>query len=598
MLMKDYKIRDLKKLVETRFLPFVRRPSRYIGGEVNQVQKNLDECDLTFALCFPDTYEIGMSHTGIAIVYNILNQIDAVAAERVFSPWPDAEEVLRSKNIPLFSLESKAAVSGFDVIGFSLTNELCYTNALNVLDLAGLEIRSSDRDEDDPIIIGAAGMANCAEPVAPFFDMFLLGEAEEAVVELTEYLISCKKGRVTKAETLLSAAKKFDFIYVPSLYKFGYEQSQIKSFTPVRDDIPTRFENAVVHDLDSSMVPLKPIVPFAQAVHERISVEVMRGCPGRCRFCQASFCRRPLRYRSPGRIFEIAKAAYHATGFDTVSLLSLSTADYPYLEEVVEKLNEYFKSLRVGVSLPSLRVDKQLKLLPRLAANVRKSGLTIAVEAASEKLRKIINKPISNENLFAAVEEAYRQGFSKVKLYFMVGFPSETQQDIASIVDLAQELGRLGKKVSGRVAHITAAVSWFVPKPHTPFAWLGQCSSEYFENAKKTILDRKRQLNAKFIQFKFHDIERSVIESAIGRGDRRLAEVIEYAFKNGAKFDLWNEYFDFEIWQKAFTSFGLDIKDLAQKNFRQEQILPWQHLGGPKKDYLLDHFNDAMAAGE
>ena len=353
------------------------------------------------------------------------------------------------------------------------------------------------------------------------------------------------------------------------------------------EKLPPRISDAVIDDLDTSVVPEKPIVPFTQAIHERISIEVMRGCPGRCNFCQASFCRRPLRFRSPQRIFEIAKKAYQATGFDTISLLSLSTADYPYLEETLGLLNEYFEPRRVGISLPSLRVDVQLKLLPKLASSVRKSGLTIAVEAASERLRGIINKPITDENLFAAVEEAYKQGFETIKLYFMAGLPGETEADIKDIVKLCMDLALLRKKVCNRVAGINAAVSWFVPKAHTPFGWAGQQSEEYFRNAREIIYAEKKRLNARFVNFKFHHVQRSLLESTIGRGDSRLADVIEYAYKNGARFDLWDECFNFEIWQNAFKKFNLDLPQLAARKFKPDEILPWEHLGGPDKNYLL-----------
>jgi radical SAM family uncharacterized protein len=574
--MKNKKITILADLVEQQFLPFVRMPSRYISGEVNQIKKNLDTCDLRVALCFPDVYEIGMSHTGMAIIYEALNRLPNVAAERVFLPWLDAQEVMKQRNVPLYTLESKARLSDFDVLGFSLTNELCYTNVLNTLDLAGIPLRSKDRGEEYPLVLGGAGMANCCEPIADFFDMFLLGQAEEAAVELAKFLLEQKKSNAPKQKILIEAAAKFPFIYVPSLYEGS----------------PPRISDAVIDDLDTSIVPEKPIVPFTQAIHERISIEVMRGCPGRCNFCQASFCRRPVRFRSPQRILEIAKKAYEATGFDTIGLLSLSTADYPYLEETISLLNEYFEPRRVGISLPSLRVDVQLKLLPKLASSVRKSGLTIAVEAASERLRRIINKPITDENLFAAVEEAYKQGFESVKLYFMAGLPGETEEDIKGIVKLSYELAILRKKVCGKAANINAAVSWFVPKAHTPFGWAAQQSEEYFRNAKDIIFEEKRKLGARFLNFKFHHIQRSLLESVIGRGDKRLSDVIEFAYKTGAKFDLWDECFNFYLWQKAFEKFGLDLNKLAARKFEPDEILPWEHLGGPDKQYLLKYLQD------
>ena len=588
----------LNRRLDSEFLPCVRRPGRYIGGEVNQIKKDLSKCDVKVAICFPDVYEIAMSHTGLAIIYEVLNRIEGVAAERVFCPWTDAEQVLRDKDIPLFTLESMAAVGDFDIIAFSLNNELCYTNMLTMLDLARLPVRSSDRAEDDPLIIAGGQVSNSCEPIAPFVDMFVLGHGEEATVKLVDLFRQQKKSSRSKKDFLLEAAKRFNFVYVPSLYTFEYEADTIAAFKAGQPDLPTRFANAVVDDMDTSPVPLAPIVPFVKAVHERISIEIMRGCPGRCRFCQAGFCRRPIRYRSVDRILEIAKANYLATGFDTVSLLSLSTADYPDLEELVVRLQEYFQPHHVGISLPSLKVKQQLQLLPKMLTSVRKSGLTIAVEAAGEKLRKVINKPITDTDLFAGVRAAYEAGFQRLKLYFMVGLPGETEEDIAQIAELSYTLARLRKDVDGKVANINVAVSWLVPKPHTPFGWLGQKDRAYFENARDLILRQKRKLNARFLQFKFHNIENSILESAIARGDRRLADVIETAWRNGARFDLWDECFDYNIWTEAFAAHGADADTAAQRSFAADETLPWQHLGGPEKEYLLKHFTDAIEAAD
>ncbi len=583
----------LAERIEREFLPFVRSPARYIGGEVNQIKKDLSQCELSVALCFPDIYEVGTSNSGIAIIYDVLNSLDGVAAERIFTPWIDAEKVLREKGIPLFSLESKASLKSFDIVGFSLSSELCYSNVLNMLDLGGIDVRSRNRSEDDPLIIAGGSMASCGEPLAEFIDLFLLGDGEEAVVELAQLIKAQKKACATKEQILLCAAKKFDFAYVPSLYEFEYEGVKIKSFKANSPGLPSQFNSAVVEDFENAAVPHRPIVPFVQAVHERVSVEIMRGCPGRCRFCQASFCRRPVRYRSVEKIIDIAKTCYHSTGYDTVSLLSLSSADYPQLEELVAGLRAYFQDKHVGLSLPSLRVDKQLKLLPQLLTSVRKGGLTIAVEAASEKLRQVVNKPLKDEDLFAAVEAAYRAGWQRLKLYFMVGLPGETIEDVKRIVQLSFELAKLRKNIDGKTGQINIAVSWFVPKPHTPFGWLGQKPLSYFEQAKELIIDEKMKLRAKFLQFKFHNIRCSVLESAIGRGDRRLGDVIEAAWREGARFDLWNECFDLEIWQKAFDKFGFDLEILAQRQFDTDEILPWQHLGGPDKKYLLGHLEKA-----
>ena len=592
--MNKRQVTTLAEKVEREFLPHVRKPSRYIGGEINQSRKNLRTCEVTVALCFPDVYEIGMSHTGMAIIYDVLNKIESVAAERVFAPWIDAEEILRKKNIPLFSLESKASLKSFDVVGFSLTNELCYTNVLNMLDLGEIAVRSKDRGEDEPLVIAGGGQADYCEPMAEFVDLFVLGEAEAAVVELMRLIAAGKKNGATKEQILLSAAKEFEWAYVPELYEFETAGPCIKSFRPRQPDLRCRFKNAVVEDFENAPVPLSPIVPFTQAVHERVTIEIMRGCPGRCRFCQASFCRRPIRYRSVERIIEIAKACHHATGFDTVSLLSLSTAEYPKLEELVAALSDYFHEKHVGISVPSLRVDRQLQLLPRLVTSVRKSGLTIAVEAAAENIRQTINKPLKDEDLFAAVEEAYRAGWQRFKLYFMVGLPGETENDIRQIAHMAFDLAKLRKKIDGKTGEINVAVSWFVPKPHTPFAWLAQKPKTYFENAKQLILDEKRSLRAKFLQFKFHNIERSILESAMGRGDRRLADVVEQAWRNGARFDLWDECFDYELWQKAFEESALDLETAAQKKFETDELLPWQHLAGPERKYLLTHLEQAL----
>jgi len=444
-----------------------------------------------------------------------------------------------------------------------------------MLDIGGINIRSKDRGEEEPLVIAGGGMANCCEPVAEFIDLFILGEGEEAIVELIKLIREMKRKGAGKKDILSKISETFDWAYVPALHE------------------GKKLKNAVVEDLDNAPVPLKPIVPFVQAVHERVSVEIMRGCPGRCRFCQASFCRRPVRYRSVEKIIDIAKSCHKATGFDTVSLLSLSSAEYPKLEELVGGLHEYFSDKHVGLSLPSLRVDRQLSNLPKLLTSVRKSGLTIAVEAASENLREIVNKPLKDEDLFAAVEEAYKCGWQKLKLYFMVGLPGEEEEDIEKIVELSYQLAKLRKEVDNKTGEINITISWFVPKAHTPFGWVGQKPKAYFENAKKIILDEKRNLRANFLHFKFHNIERSILESAIGRGDRRLCDVIEAAWQGGARFDLWDECFEQELWQKAFEKFGLDPESIAQKEFKTEEILPWEHLGGPEKKYLLGHLEKA-----
>lgn len=590
------RIQILSERVQKEFLPCVTRPSRYIGGEVNQRKKDLASCDVTFALCFPDTYEVGMSNTGMGIIYDVLNNIEGVAAERVFAPWPDAEEVMRGRKLPLFTLESKAAVGDFDIIGFSISTELCYSNVLNMLDLANLPLRAKDRGAEYPVVIAGGAGANFCEPMADFIDLFVLGEAEEAVVALAELHREIKNRRGEKAEFLRTVAERFGWAYVPALYEFEYTGEKITSFEPLEDGLPRRFENAVVEDFENAPIPTRPIVPFAEAVQERVSIEIMRGCPGRCRFCQASFCRRPIRYRSVDCIFDAAKTAWRATGFDTVSLLSLSTGEYPRLGELVVKLQEYFESRYVGLSVPSLRVDQQLELIPRLVGSVRKPGLTMAVEAAGERLRRVINKPLSEEELFSGIEAAWRAGFGRVKLYFMVGLPGETEEDIRRIVELCKHAADLRTSVAGRPGQVNVTISWLVGKPHTPFGWLGQKSRQYLQQAREIILSEKRGLRAHQVHFKFHDIGRSVLEAAVARGDRRLGRAIERAYKAGARFCLWDECFDYGLWQEAFAEEGFDLEAAATRNFAEDEVLPWEHLGGPPKKYLLGHLHGALEA--
>ncbi|MFC1652640.1 TIGR03960 family B12-binding radical SAM protein [Planctomycetota bacterium] len=580
--------------LEAQLLPFIRKPGRYIGGEINQMKQELALCDLRLALCFPDVYEIAMSHTGLAILYDILNRLDGVVAERVFAPWIDAEERMRQAGLPLFSLESKASLRSFDVVGFCLTNELCYTNVLNMLDLGGLAVRAEDRAEDDPLIIAGGGMANCCEPVADFIDAFVLGDGEEAVVALCEHIRETRQAGASKAEMLLQAARRFDWLYVPSLYEVTYHGESIQSLDCTFDRQKTRRSNAVVQDFENCPVPTRPLVPFVEAIHERVSIEIMRGCPGRCRFCQVSYCKRPIRVRSVDRIVDLAEASCDATGFDTVSLLSLSSAEYPHLEELLTRLTERLAGRHIGISVPSLRVDRQLQLLPKLLNSVRKAGLTMAVEAASERLREVIHKPISDEDLGQAVEAAYQAGWQRLKLYFMVGLPGETEDDIRNIVRLSHDLAMRRKEVSGRLAQINVAISWFVPKAHTPFGWVGQCNTDYFEHAKALILEEKQDRRARCLKFKFHDTRRSIVESALGRGDRRLGTAVETAWKDGARFDLWDECFDYDRWQNAFSATGQDLEALAARSFSSNSILPWDHLGGPDKPNLIDHFNAAQ----
>ena len=585
-------IDTLAERFEKEFIDFVLQPGRYIGGEVNEICKDLAQCDVRIALCFPDVYEVAMSHTGLAILYTILNAMEGVAAERVFCPWLDAEDVMRHKQLPLFSLESKIPLNRFDVLAFSLTTELCYTNVLNMLDLGGLPVRSKDRNTTDPLVIAGGGMANTCEPMADFIDAFILGDGEQSLEAFVTFVREHRAVERSRQAFLLRAAQTFEWLYVPCYYESMIRDGRFSEMKTLVPGLSCRRENAIVEDLDQTPSVTRPLIPHVQAVHERVSVEIMRGCPGRCRFCQVSFCKRPIRIKQVDTIVEQAKACYQATGYDTVSLLSLSSAEYPHLHELLETLQRYFNDKHVGLSVPSLRVDRQLQHLPQLLNSVRKSGLTIAVEAASERLRRMINKPICDEDLIEAALASYRAGWLRLKLYFIVGFPGETDEDIEHIVDLSWHLARRRKEVDGRTAQISVAISWLVPKPHTPMGWFGQKSRAYFEHARQCILDRKYHLKARSLTFKFHDIDNSVLESALGRGDRRLGDVIETAWRLGARFDLWSECFDSERWRNAFRKNHLDMDELATQSYSPIHPLPWEHLGGPDKKQIVSHYQD------
>ncbi len=589
--MFEKKIQFVAARLDAAFFDRVRQPARYIGGEVNEVRKAWEACEFTVALCFPDIYEVAMSHTGLSILYHLLNEQPTIAAERVFAPWIDAEAVLRREGIALFSLESKATLASFDMLGFTLSNELCYTNVLNMLDLGGLAVRAADRRENDPLVIGGGGMAHCCEPIAPFFDGFVLGDGEEAILELIDWIKTARQGGLAKQDMLTEAARRFPWFYVPALVESSNDGQGRLRLRSLDDQVSLGRTSAVVRDFEHAFMPTRPIVPWVEAVHERVCLEIMRGCPGRCRFCQVSFCKRPIRIRSVDRLVEAARQTHAATGYDTITLLSLSSAEYPHLESLVTQLHQIFESQHVGISVPSLRVDRQLRLLPQLVASVRKSGLTIAVEAATERLRGIINKPISNEDLFAAVEAAYQAGWQKLKLYFIIGIPGETLDDVAAIVALAEQLALLKKKWDRRTAQINVTVSGLVPKPHTPLAWLGQKPREYYEQAKERILAEKRQRGAKFLKFKFHDLDRSRLETVLGRGDRRLAEVIEHVWREGARFDLWDECFDLQRWTDVLARHRLELNLESRRDLDSQVTCPWDHLGGPDKGMLLRHFD-------
>ena len=584
----------LSDKISTLLLPSVRAPGQYIGGEINQIRKQPEHIDTTVALAFPDTYAIGMSHLGLSILYAAVNQMPHVAAERVFCPWLDAVETMRQNNIELFSWESRRPVRQFDILGITLQHELAYSNVLMLLDLAGITFRAVDRHEDEPLVIGGGPIADCCEPVADFFDAVILGDGEEAFPAVIDAYRQLRRRRASRRDTLGELARQFPYVYVPQLFNCQYaDDGTLASCEPTETGLPHCIERAVVTDLDNAVFPTAPVVPFTETTHDRIAIEIMRGCPQRCAFCHAAHSKGPVRYRSVDNILDIAWRSYLATGHDTVSLLSLSSSDYPHLAEVAGKLYDRFAGCHVGISLPSLRVDQQLRDVPRQVTGTRREGLTIAVEAASDRIRRAIGKRITDTDLFETMRSAYAAGWQRVKLYYMVGLPGETPDDIEAICDLTAHISQLRREVAGGAASINAAVSWLVPKPHTPFAWLGQQTADYFNDAKARLLDAKHRYRLP-IRFKFHHLQRSLLEAALARGDRRLSSVLEVAYRNGARFDAWDECFDHARYQAAFEHCGLDPTFYAHRDRGPDERLPWDHLAGGNRAALYRRLQAAL----
>jgi len=586
----DLSMNDLKKIVTENILPTVREPAQYIGGEWNSVVKSAvggrpsEVCRV--ALVFPDTYTIGMSHLGLQILYFILNSREDVICERAFAPWVDMEEALRKNRLPLFTLETYTPLSEFDIIGFSLQYELTYTNVLNMLDLGGIPLRSGERGEDVPLVIAGGPGAFSPEPLAEFIDLFILGDGEEAVLELVDQFKQGRKKGLSRSALLKHLASTVPGAYVPSLYEVSYNaDGTVEKVVPQDDAAPFPVQPAVVEDLDSVPFPTAPIVPHTDTPHERVSLEIMRGCPRSCRFCQALSIKRPLRTRSVSRLKELALASIRSTGYSEISLASLSVSDYPHLEELIRQLNEIFEPLSVSISLPSIRLNEKVaKLLPFLA-KVRKSGLTFAPEAGSLRLRAVIDKKVSDEVIFDTVGAAYRAGWDLVKLYFMVGLPGETDEDIEAIAELAHKVSNLRREIGKPAARVNLTIAPFVPKAHTAFQWEPMAPRSRVAEIRDKL---KNSFKRGRIWVKFNHIERSFLEGVLSRGDRRLAKVLEAAWAEGAKFDAWKECFDFARWEKAFARSGVDAEFYANRQRSPQETLPWSHLAaGLSKDLLL-----------
>ncbi len=571
-----------------KLLLSVQKPGRYSGGEINSVIKNKEDVDVRFAFCFPDTYEIGMSHLGMKILYSLFNEREDIWCERVFAPWLDFEEVMRENNLPLFALESRDPIKDFDFIGFTLQYEMAYTNVLNMLQLAGLPLKSAERKDLFPLVV-AGGPCTCnPEPLADFIDLFFLGEGEEVDLEVIDLYKEYKKKGAGKEEFLL-AASKIEGVYVPSLYKDEYnEDGTLKSLTPIKN-APASLKKRIIKDMDRSYYPEKFVVPFIEIVHDRAVQEIFRGCIRGCRFCQAGFIYRPVREKSVDTVNNQAKCLCENTGYDEISLSSLSTSDYREIEPLLTKLLSWTDKNHVSLSLPSLRIDNFSEELLEKIKHVRKSGLTFAPEAGTQRLRDVINKNVTEEEIIETCKTAFEGGYTSVKLYFMLGLPTETDEDLQGIADLGQKIVdtyySLPTKPKGKGVNVSISVSTFVPKPFTPFQFEPQISLEEIRRRQEFL---KSAIKTKKITLSYHDSSTSFLEGAFARGDRRMGKVIENAYKLGCKFDSWTECFVPEKWLEAFKTADLTPEFYANRVREYDEITPWEHINvGVTKEFLV-----------
>ena len=560
-----------------RILPRVQKPARYTGGEYNAVVKDKRSVEVRYALCFPDTYEIGMSNLGVRILYGVMNQVPWCWCERVFAPWGDMEEEMRQEGIPLYALESGDSIADFDLIGFSLGYEMAYTNVLNMLDLAGLPIRADERYDLSPIVVAGGTCAFNPEPLAPFVDLFSLGEGEDVSVELLE-LYRRAKGEGWEKEEFLAEAAKIPGIYVPSLYDVTYhDDGTIAAITP-REGAPEVVTKRIVQNFNDSYFPVKTIVPSTEIVHDRVMLEVFRGCIRGCRFCQAGYAYRPVRSRDPEKLIAQGIASCRDSGYQEMTLSSLSTSDYRHLERLCDGLIEWCEPNGVNLSLPSLRADNfSMGLMHRLQKG-RKAGLTFAPEAGTQRLRDAINKNVTEEEILQSCRTAFSGGWSAVKLYFMLGLPTETDEDVLGIADLAEKVYQTWKESTPdprRGVRITVSTAYFVPKPHTAFQWEPQITEEEYQRRVKLLRDHMR---GRSIHYNWHEADTSMLEAVFARGDRRVADVIQRAWEKGAKFDAWTEYFSLERWLEAFAECGVDPAFYANRPRAKDEVLPWSRI--------------------
>jgi radical SAM family uncharacterized protein len=578
------------------------KPARYIGGEYNSVMKDKDKIDIRFCMCFPDCYEIGMSHLGIQILYDMFNKREDTWCERVYSPWVDMDKVMRENHIPLFALESQEPIRNFDFLGITLQYEMCYTNILQIFDLAGIPIFSKDRGEDDPIVIGGGPCSYNPEPIADFFDFFYIGEGETAYNELLDLYKENKKNGGTRAD-YLRMVSHVSGMYVPSLYEVTYnEDGTIKSFAPKYEDVPARIRKEVVTDLSNTYYPEKPIVPFTRVTQEKVTLEIQRGCIRGCRFCQAGMIYRPLRERSLEWNKKYAKDMLLSTGQEEITLSSLSSSDYSCLHDLVYYLIDDCEKMGVNISLPSLRVDAFSLDVMSKVQDIKKSSLTFAPEGGTQRIRNVINKGLTDEDILGGSMQAFKGGWNKVKLYFMLGHPTETYEDVEGIAILSDKIAReyytIPKEERHGKCEITTSTSFFVPKPFTPFQWMAMNTAEEFLAKAKFLSGKiKEQLNAKSIKYNWHDADTTMIEGLLARGDRKLSKVIYEVYKAGNIYDAWNEYFNYQVWLDKLSENGLSLEFYACREREKDEILPWDFIDvGVTRAFLYREYEKSKRA--